>query len=83
MSDPRYEILRVAMRKIAWPMMTLREFAEDQGHEFNAKKALEIAHSLGYLQGIAQEAMADIAMIDPAGVNDRPAVPTQERGVEK
>lgn len=74
MTDPRYETLRVAMRKIAWPMLALREFAEDQGHEFNAHKALEIARSPAYLQNIAADAMVAIAMIDPAGVNDRPTL---------
>lgn len=75
MTDPRYEALRIAMRKIAWPMLTLREFAEDQGHYFNADKAREIAYSPGYLQSIAANAMAEITMIDPTGVNDRPQAP--------
>ena len=84
MNDPRYEVLRVAMRKISWPMLTLREFAEDQGHEFNARNASEIARSPCYLQGIAREAMAAIAIIDPTGVNDRPATltPAQSQASE-
>jgi len=76
MSDPRYEVLRVAVLKIAWPMMALREFAEDQGHDFNANKAIEIANDPEYLKNIARIAMADIAVIDPAGVNDRPILKT-------
>lgn len=79
MSDERYEVLRIAMRKIAWPMMALRELAEDQGHDFNARKAIEIANDPEYLKNIARIAMADIAVIDPAGVNDRPALKTAER----
>ena len=73
MIDPRYEVLRIAMYKIAWPMLALREFAEDEGHDFDAGMAIRIANDPAYLKGIAQGAMALIATIDPAGVNDRPS----------
>jgi len=78
MSDPRYETLRIAMRKIAWPVMTLREYAEDQGHDFDGHKAVELANCVGYLKEIAREAMAEITVIDPSGVNDRPAATPRE-----
>lgn len=72
MSDPRYEVLRIAMRKIAWPMLTLREYAEDQGRDLDGHMARQIANDPHYLKDIAQKAMAEIAGIDPEGVNDRP-----------
>ncbi len=72
MADPRYEVLRVAMRKIAWPIKALQEYAEDQGHKLDVHMAVQIVSNPHYFQDIAQEAMAEIAMIDPTGVNDRP-----------
>lgn len=70
--DPRYEVLRVAMRQIAWPIQTLREMAEAKGHKLDGAMAIHLAKDPGYLSGIAAGAMAKIAMIDPTGVNDPP-----------
>jgi hypothetical protein len=64
MSDLRYEALRVAMRKIAWPMMTLREYAEDQGCKLEPVMARQLSNDPNYLKDIAQKAMAEIAAID-------------------
>lgn len=72
MIDPRYEVLRVAMRKIAWPLRGLQEMAEDQGRKIDGHMALQIANDHHYLIKLAQDAMAEIARIDPDGVNDRP-----------
>ena len=72
MTDPRYEVLRIAMRKIAWPMMALREYAEDHGCEMDHPVARDLVNDPNYLKQIAQQALADIVKIDPAGVNDRP-----------
>ena len=72
MDDPRYEVLRIAIRKIAWPMQWLQEYAEDHGLEIDGPAAVELANDPNYLKQLAQQAMADIAKIDPTGVNDRP-----------
>lgn len=68
--DPRYEVLRVAMRKIAFPILTLQEYAKEQGRQVDGAVAVQLAKDPGYLSSIAAQAMADIAMIDPTGVND-------------
>ena len=72
--DPRYEVLRIAMRQIAWPIRTLQEYAKEQGRQLDGGVAVQLAKDPGYLSGIAAQAMADIAMIDPTGVNDPPYV---------
>jgi hypothetical protein len=73
MNDPRYEVLRIAMRKIAWPMQWLKEYAEDCGCKVDYPVAQDLAKDPNYLKQIAQQAMAEIAKIDATGVNDRPA----------
>lgn len=80
MIDQRYEVLRVAMRKIAWPIQGLREMAEDQGRELDGHMARVVGFDPHYLIKIAQDAMAEIAMIDPAGVNDRPVSSGDRKG---
>lgn len=83
MTDPRYEVLRVAMRKIAWPMGWLKEYAEDHGCKVDYPVAQQLAADPNYLKQIAQQAMAEIAQIDPAGVNDRPQhFPTPQESAE-
>ena len=78
--DPRYEVLRVAMRRIAWPIQGLREMAEDQGRELDGHMARTIGLDPHYLIKIAQDAMAEIATIDPTGVNDRPRAAVSSPG---
>lgn len=72
MSDPRYEVLRAAMWKIAWPLRGLEEMAKDQGNRLEGHMAVRIANDPHYLIKLAQDAMAEIARIDPVGVNDPP-----------
>lgn len=74
MSDPRYEVLRTAMYKIAWPLRGLEEMAADQGRKLDGHMAVQIANDPHYLIKLAQDAMAEIAQIDPTGVNDRPTL---------
>jgi hypothetical protein len=62
----RYKILRIAMRKIAWPMMTLREEAEAQGTDFDEAVARQLANDPDYLKRIAETALEEIIAVDTA-----------------
>ncbi len=62
----RYKILRIAMRKIAWPMMTLREEAEALGTDFDEAVARQLANDPDYLKRIAETALEEIIAVDAA-----------------
>lgn len=79
-SDPRFEILRSALHRIAWPIAGQRDEAHALALPFDQQAACERGNDPEYLKELARNAFKDAIKIDPAGMDIPPTFPKPGQG---